>query len=102
MIRRPPRSTLFPYTTLFRSVEDQKQVLRIAPLADAGEVTRRGGDDADLAHHRLEHHGDRAGVGRGLDRVEGVVGDVDEAPRGWLLRVPGPVAGARGGHAHGG
>src|SRR2546429_1255922 len=27
MIRRPPRSTLFPYTTLFRSVEpDQVQV----------------------------------------------------------------------------
>src|SRR5256886_11489331 len=24
MIRRPPRSTLFPYTTLFRSVEDQR------------------------------------------------------------------------------
>src|SRR3712207_7485946 len=23
MIRRPPRSTLFPYTTLFRSVEQQ-------------------------------------------------------------------------------
>src|SRR3712207_7583533 len=23
MIRRPPRSTLFPYTTLFRSVTDQ-------------------------------------------------------------------------------
>src|SRR2546427_6787092 len=23
MIRRPPRSTLFPYTTLFRSVEDE-------------------------------------------------------------------------------
>src|SRR2546427_2029994 len=23
MIRRPPRSTLFPYTTLFRSVEDK-------------------------------------------------------------------------------
>src|SRR5438309_7811111 len=26
MIRRPPRSTLFPYTTLFRSA-DEKQVL---------------------------------------------------------------------------
>src|SRR5207253_11031770 len=25
MIRRPPRSTLFPYTTLFRSVEDVHQ-----------------------------------------------------------------------------
>src|SRR3712207_8146762 len=24
MIRRPPRSTLFPYTTLFRSVGDQR------------------------------------------------------------------------------
>src|SRR3712207_7616411 len=26
MIRRPPRSTLFPYTTLFRSAEDQPPV----------------------------------------------------------------------------
>src|SRR2546422_6098492 len=25
MIRRPPRSTLFPYTTLFRSVTPQRQ-----------------------------------------------------------------------------
>src|SRR5260370_14341129 len=25
MIRRPPRSTLFPYTTLFRSGEDPRQ-----------------------------------------------------------------------------
>src|SRR5256885_8394401 len=25
MIRRPPRSTLFPYTTLFRSVADARQ-----------------------------------------------------------------------------
>src|SRR2546430_9899754 len=35
MIRRPPRSTLFPYTTLFRSEEGrQGRVLRLlAPLA---------------------------------------------------------------------
>src|SRR2546430_10401708 len=32
MIRRPPRSTLFPYTTLFRSV-DMHQRARVAPLA---------------------------------------------------------------------
>src|SRR3712207_7333064 len=25
MIRRPPRSTLFPYTTLFRSAEERRQ-----------------------------------------------------------------------------
>src|SRR5258708_29610271 len=27
MIRRPPRSTLFPYTTLFRSLDEQRDVL---------------------------------------------------------------------------
>src|SRR5258708_29072879 len=31
MIRRPPRSTLFPYTTLFRSC---KVAIRTAPLPD--------------------------------------------------------------------
>src|SRR3712207_7942072 len=35
MIRRPPRSTLFPYTTLFRSVLDDA-ALRVL-LADLGD-----------------------------------------------------------------
>src|SRR5687768_18060423 len=29
MIRRPPRSTLFPYTTLFRSIEDPIEFVHI-------------------------------------------------------------------------
>src|SRR2546425_6097549 len=29
MIRRPPRSTLFPYTTLFRSLQHRLHLLRI-------------------------------------------------------------------------
>src|SRR5436305_3602371 len=29
MIRRPPRSTLFPYTTLFRSEDDSVRLLRV-------------------------------------------------------------------------
>src|SRR2546422_3576650 len=33
MIRRPPRSTLFPYTTLFRSI-NQRPVSLEAPLKD--------------------------------------------------------------------
>src|SRR3712207_8747474 len=36
MIRRPPRSTLFPYTTLFRSMEEKRpssREARIAPTA---------------------------------------------------------------------
>src|SRR2546422_3623258 len=39
MIRRPPRSTLFPYTTLFRSVGDVHR----APQCSGRE---RGGDAA--------------------------------------------------------
>src|SRR5256885_12097063 len=34
MIRRPPRSTLFPYTTLFRS-RDAREALRPEVLGDA-------------------------------------------------------------------
>src|SRR5688572_32292187 len=30
MIRRPPRSTLFPYTTLFRSLADARQARQLA------------------------------------------------------------------------
>src|SRR3982751_1789757 len=32
MIRRPPRSTLFPYTTLFRSIADTDRAANAIPL----------------------------------------------------------------------
>src|SRR3712207_8445144 len=43
MIRRPPRSTLFPYTTLFRSNDtDLEQVLNLAlDVLDAGDFQER-------------------------------------------------------------
>src|SRR5258707_10976216 len=50
MIRRPPRSTLFPYTTLFRSPTsqdlppDRSALLPICLLGDAIITTPRGGD----------------------------------------------------------
>src|SRR3712207_8875638 len=41
MIRRPPRSTLFPYTTLFRSsVRHVLRELRWAPPGQTSENTR--------------------------------------------------------------
>src|SRR2546430_6059974 len=41
MIRRPPRSTLFPYTTLFRSAPPRPRRLRGAePDALTGQVLR--------------------------------------------------------------
>src|SRR5690348_18096649 len=41
MIRRPPRSTLFPYTTLFRS-EERLAVLRLRREQDHDLVDVRG------------------------------------------------------------
>src|SRR3712207_8704061 len=35
MIRRPPRSTLFPYTTLFRSLGDQQVDRGVEPVLAA-------------------------------------------------------------------
>src|SRR3712207_8701504 len=37
MIRRPPRSTLFPYTTLFRSQGTTENVRRLMVLPNAAE-----------------------------------------------------------------
>src|SRR2546430_17314727 len=46
MIRRPPRSTLFPYTTLFRSLDldvERGQVRRIGGRGRAPEQSPGGG-----------------------------------------------------------
>src|SRR3712207_8095066 len=47
MIRRPPRSTLFPYTTLFRSVDDRQppgrgQVHRLVDVTAVGRAVAEG------------------------------------------------------------
>src|SRR2546425_3718658 len=47
MIRRPPRSTLFPYTTLFRSVEDDPFVR----LAITRALNRTGAFTVTPAEH---------------------------------------------------
>src|SRR2546426_8803289 len=43
MIRRPPRSTLFPYTTLFRSINLRQKVRRSVPRSVGARA-----DDAGL------------------------------------------------------
>src|SRR3712207_7793744 len=50
MIRRPPRSTLFPYTTLFRSIGGRplRAVLQDGRGVDRGELTR--GEQRELEH----------------------------------------------------
>src|SRR3712207_8948777 len=54
MIRRPPRSTLFPYTTLFRSVVGRLRTLPgILVPADHDKVVGLAPDLADGDLHRL-------------------------------------------------
>src|SRR5947209_20253067 len=59
MIRRPPRSTLFPYTTLFRSTERKTHccghldiACRSAPL-DQGAIDGEGQLSGSLRHQRI-------------------------------------------------
>src|SRR2546428_8601392 len=59
MIRRPPRSTLFPYTTLFRSPRAAHQVQAHGPGPGAPQgPARAGGHRArgELLHERSEEH----------------------------------------------
>src|SRR3989475_11018661 len=69
MIRRPPRSTLFPYTTLFRS----------------DPHGRRGGADGHLGARAraspLREHAHLRGGRRGALRGQGADGGADLAPR---------------------
>src|SRR5262245_64361377 len=38
MLRRPPRSTLFPYTTLFRSVAADQVIVRVVRIDPDGVI----------------------------------------------------------------
>src|SRR2546422_2079325 len=60
MIRRPPRSTLFPYTTLFRSPYAQQQAIAIGPISSVtGTVVVGRGVSTPIAitvEERSEEH----------------------------------------------
>src|SRR5258707_7454345 len=50
MIRRPPRSTLFPYTTLFRSADPTRRRL------DSRDPQFRKTLEHSVVHHRSQRH----------------------------------------------
>src|SRR3712207_8912175 len=54
MIRRPPRSTLFPYTTLFRSLEQRAPALVGNLILKSVQASRIGGQLPIHAEHFLE------------------------------------------------
>src|SRR2546421_11545108 len=76
MIRRPPRSTLFPYTTLFRS---RKAVLKVEEVeldAAAGDIGEQLYERYDPRHYRIDV--------REAPMLRGYI--AEDRPRGrWLL-----------------
>src|SRR5256884_9059948 len=105
MIRRPPRSTLFPYTTLFRSVVALAELVRHRPVGQGivahdmchGVVEGR----ADTAHAAAAPDvglgGRPAGVGSAAVVTEEVAIEepirwVCEAPPNPLALIDPPVA----------
>src|SRR2546430_14308769 len=54
MIRRPPRSTLFPYTTLFRSAHQLRLALRLVARAQGVVEHRDALRAGELLHQPLD------------------------------------------------
>src|SRR3712207_9540912 len=84
MIRRPPRSTLFPYTTLFRSDVPRQRLERSSVFGVVGDGERAhgptvegtlGGDQPGPAGHPAE-------LERGLVGLGARVGEEDAGVRG--------------------
>src|SRR3712207_7966887 len=60
MIRRPPRSTLFPYTTLFRSARVREPRGQVRPPVGGRHVHGAGvGGGVDYAHLGVPSRGGR-------------------------------------------
>src|SRR2546430_13195455 len=98
MIRRPPRSTLFPYTTLFRSLRYE-----VEAVADAGG---RGDDAGIIALPTAEHLpqvalfglGGNAGRGSGALHVDADDRDLHHRRRSERLRHERESAAGSGAH----
>src|SRR3712207_9356459 len=90
MIRRPPRSTLFPYTTLFRSPEE------VAALA--ADLRRRDEYDSSRADSPLRPAADAVVVDSteldqpgAIERIDGLgASAVGAGARGWGGSRAGP------------
>src|SRR5438874_5867488 len=70
MIRRPPRSTLFPYTTLFRSCVGKTQGAPAAGWVTGEGRSLLGGGDPGRARQRLHDGEDRKSTRLNSSHVE--------------------------------
>src|SRR3989449_10908267 len=75
MIRRPPRSTLFPYTTLFRSHGDPDARPAWAPIAppiyQSSTFTNPIGSTAEVLYTRYGNNPNQVAIAQRLAALEG-------------------------------
>src|SRR5258707_1727107 len=89
MIRRPPRSTLFPYTTLFRSpAHDPGELQDAAAVEQPEEVV-----EPEALHRGVAHHGQAPEDPGGADPAERAD---DRGPDDAAPPHPPPPAGEAG------
>src|SRR3989441_2812607 len=70
MIRRPPRSTLFPYTTLFRSLRPAEVALDADQVVEPDHPRRSPGDGQGLgAWQQVVVRADRLEIPQEIERV---------------------------------
>src|SRR2546425_10700864 len=87
MIRRPPRSTLFPYTTLFRSAEAVDPLLAGGGRVEDRAGERRLGDEqrdeesTDHGGHEAATYSNRVGMREGIARGAGAAHNRRPRPR---------------------
>src|SRR2546427_12900676 len=93
MIRRPPRSTLFPYTTLFRSVGDDH--LRLALKSRAQLFVLSGDSHRASIEMALAGHDASDGEQKGGAQTE-FVGAGDGGQNDTRGRIQAPVPAGRG------
>src|SRR2546422_8459514 len=70
MIRRPPRSTLFPYTTLFRSRVSDTLDAALARVPGSTVLYFSGGGDSALLAARLRPLGRNDEIGRDTSELQ--------------------------------
>src|SRR3989441_501109 len=92
MIRRPPRSTLFPYTTLFRSREAEELASSVKPIYQYQE---RALDSAKIAMHAFFSSAETAADQGGATAILQVV-----KAQGFALGAPEAAYLAKGGKRH--
>src|SRR2546427_12743725 len=101
MIRRPPRSTLFPYTTLFRSVGDDH--LRLALKSRAQLFVLSGDSHRASIEMALAGHDASDGEQRGGAKTEFVGpgnGGKHDIPGGFSAPPPAGGGSGKGGRAN--